>query len=350
MGMLWGRLFKDFNQEVLGLDIGSSSVKAVQLHRNHTDYKVTAVAAAAIPSSDSEQQRDRNTVRAIKKCLRSSGINSKLAICGGRGREVAVRYFCFSNLPPEELRGAVTLEASQVCPFSINEAVVDYQLIDNGHDSIRGVLVAATSRLINNNKHLIRSASLTPVLMDIDGLALLNCFSEMSAFEPGKTTAVLNVGSAYTTLAIMSGDGLPFIRDIACGGRDIIENIAQEKGMSEDYVEDMLCTPGPKKQAAAELSDSLTPASRMLIADVAETLRYHTTQGRSAVVDKIYLCGGFALVSGFAELMSEYFKEEIVLWDPLSNMRSGGDHRTEDLIKSQGPAFAVAAGLAMRNI
>ncbi|MHC4638437.1 MAG: type IV pilus assembly protein PilM [Planctomycetota bacterium] len=350
MSSLWNRLFKDFNQEVLGLDIGSSSVKAVQLHRNHADYEVTAVANAAIPSSESEQQTDRNTVRAIKECFRSSGINSRLAICGGRGLEVAVRYFCFSNLPLEELRGAVTLEASQVCPFNINEAVVDYQLIGNGHESIRGVLVAATSRLIRHNKNLIRSASLTPVLMDIDGLALLNCFSEQSASEPGKTTAILNVGTAYTTLAIMSGNGLPFIRDIASGGSDIIEQIAQENSMSEDYVEDMLCTPGPKKQAAAELSESLTRASEALIADVAETLRYHTTQGRSAVVDKIYLCGGFALVRGFAELMSEYFKEEIVLWDPLSNIRSGGDLRTEDLIKSQGPRFAVAAGLAMRSI
>jgi type IV pilus assembly protein PilM len=231
---------------VIGLDIGSSEVKMVQLHKYKGGYAVTAAGAVEIEANkDNNGQREANTTKAIRECLRTAGTQTQMAICGVCGPEVAVRYFKFPSLPPEEIEGAVLLEAAQVCPFNVGDDTVDYQLISDGGDNVTGVLVAATNKLIQRKKRLIENASLKCVLMDVEGLALLNCVSELEpngskgANESG-TIAVLNVGNSHTTLAIMGDNGLPFIRDITCAGNDIVEQIATENEVSTERVREIL--------------------------------------------------------------------------------------------------------------
>ncbi|GAI34664.1 unnamed protein product, partial [marine sediment metagenome] len=132
------------------------------------------------------------------------------------------------------------LEASQVCPFNVNDSVVDYHLVSDGHNAVQGILVAATEKLIRKKDTLAGQAFLKTVLIDVDGLALLNCLRECEKPEAGKTLAVLNVGNSYTTLAIIGNDNLPFVRDIAYAGNSIIEKIAAQKGVEAEYVRQKL--------------------------------------------------------------------------------------------------------------
>jgi type IV pilus assembly protein PilM len=277
-----------------------------------------------------------------------------MAICGVSGPEVAVRYFKFPSLPPEEIEGAVLLEAAQVCPFNVGDDTVDYQLISDGGDNVTGVLVAATNKLIQRKKRLIENASLKCVLMDVEGLALLNCVSELKpngskrANESG-TIAVLNVGNSHTTLAIMGDNGLPFIRDITCAGNDIVEQIATENGVSTERVREILF--GCENPAAKpEVGNSLAGACEKLIVDVTETLRYYTAQEKSTVVEKVFVCGGFALVKGFAELLNSRLSAQAMLWNPFDKVCCDACGSREAILAKKGPAMAVATGLAMRSI
>ncbi|GAG14958.1 unnamed protein product, partial [marine sediment metagenome] len=122
---------------VFGLDIGSSAVKLIQMHKDNTGYAVTAAGVAEIAAGvaeiaagiaeiaageGSEDNSKINTVKAISECLRSTETQTQLAVCGVSGPEVAVRYFSFPSLPPEEIEGAVLLEAAQICPFNVGDA------------------------------------------------------------------------------------------------------------------------------------------------------------------------------------------------------------------------------------
>jgi len=371
----------DFGKgDVLGLDIGSFAVKIVRLRKDDAGYVVTGAGIANIlPSEDSDNHRKIDTVKAIRQCLQLTGIKTELAVCGLSGPEVAVRDFEFPLLPPEEIEGAVLLEASQVCPFNSGDSAVDYQLISDGDDKTRGVLVAATNALIKSRIQLVEEASLKCVLMDIDGLALLNCFngalngnqkSQSGSFksktlEPsvptpaetsngvGQAVAILNVGSSYTTLAIMGDDGWPFIRDITYAGDDIIKQIATENGMSTEAVKGILS--GDSAPAKTQFYDSLKKACQKLIVDVAETFRYYAAHEKSTLVDKILVCGGFALAKGFVELLNSRLSAEAVLWNPFDKIRcdAGCNPRgiiQKNILQKNGPAMAVAAGLAMRSI
>ncbi len=347
----WRRLIKNEQHTVLGLDVGSTSVKIVQLRKDGCDWVVTAAGLTEIPdgTEDDKTRREINTVNAIRECFESTGIKTKFAVYGVCGPEVAVRCFKFPALPHEEVSGAIMLEASQVCPFNVEESAVDYQLISNETGSVTGVLVAATNKLIDRKNRLIQDAELNGTLLDADGLALLNCFTESEKNHENKTVAILNVGNSFTNLAIIGNNSLPFIRDIAYAGNDIIEQVAAEHDLSIEIVSGILAG-SSGNETYPNLGDSLARACKKLITDVTETLRYYAAQEKSTFVEKIYICGGFALVEGFVELFKNNFPASVVLWNPFEKMRCDADRKCTDILQKHGPAMAVAAGLAMRSI
>jgi type IV pilus assembly protein PilM len=340
--------------EVVGLDIGSSTVKLIQLRKDDAGYAVTAAGIADIaPGRDDINLRRINIVRAIRECLRVTGVETRLAVCGVSGPEVAVRDFRFPSLPAEEVEGALLLEAAQVCPFNTEDSAVDWQLIPDGGGGVVGILVAATNSLIRRKVQLAKEASLDCVLMDVDGIALLNCFSELEKAEPGQTIAILNIGSSYTTLAIMGENRWPFIRDISYTGNDIVEQIAAENNMPADDVKEILFA--DSMEAHTKLHDSLANACKRLIVDVTETSRYYKTQEKTATFEKLFVCGGFAMVKGFTELLSSQLPVKALLWNPLEKIRCdvGRSHRAvlqRNILAKNGPAMVVACGLAMRSI
>ena len=354
MNLGWERSFKlEFEQrEVFGLDIGSSSVAVVQLHKKGSGWTVTAAGRVKIsPNEDIENLGEINTIRAINECLESTGIRSQMAVCGISGPEVAVRDFKFPSLSSEELESAVLLEAAQVCPFNAGDATIDYQLVRKGKDSVRGILVAATNKLIKSKVELAKQASLDCVLMDVDGLALLNCLSGCERGGAEQTTAILNVGNSHTTLAIMSGQGtqaLPFIRDVAFAGNDIIEVIAAKNDMSAETVKEIVL--GDSTTDQSELDNNLEKACGGLIVDVMETLRYYAAQEKSSFVEKIFVCGGFALVKGLIELLGRRLPAKVELWNPFEKIGCVGGRPREEILQESGPSMAIAAGLAMRSI
>jgi len=401
--MDWKRVFNFGPTEVFGLDVGSSTVKIIQLHKDNGSYAVTAATIADIAagkgdndfSKDDNELREISTVRAIQECLEFARTQTKLAVCSVCGPQVAVRDFKFPLLQSEEIEGAVMLEAAQSCPFNVKDGTVDHQLIPVGKDETGGVLVAATNAIIKNKLRQLQEASLDCVLIDVDGLALLNCFNACEKREAGRPTSVLNVGSSYTNLAIIGDNNWPFIRDVAYAGNDIIREIADENTMSIEDVRKALFnqqphthlsapapaspdasrgrgqadveedagagdSPSPSEELDSStdqsgLRDSLERACWKLTADVTKTLRYYTAQEKTTLADKIYVCGGFALAKGFVQILNNQLPAEAVLWNPFDKMRcnTGYDHRgilQKNVLQRSGPALAVAAGLAMRSI
>ena len=350
----WKRLLGLEHKPVLGLDIGSSAVKIVQLRKDNGEWLATSAGISNISNAgNDEYQQELNTIKAIRDCLKLTEIKDQLAVCGVCGPEVAVRFFKFPSLPTEEIAGAVMLEAEQVCPFNIEDSVVDYQLVSaetkkadaDASASINGVLVGVTNQLIKRKCKLARSAHLNSTLMDVDGLALLNCFSECEKAESNQTIAILNIGSSFINLAILGEDGLPFIRDMTYAGNDIIKEIET----SEEY---KIMHGEHKKLDVKQYvpnREVLGRVCRKVIADISDTLRYYTAQSQSGAVKKIFVCGGFAMFNGLVELLDNELSVEVMLWNPFDKIHCEPG-RCEDVLRENGPAMAVAAGLAMRSI
>ncbi|MHC4116261.1 MAG: type IV pilus assembly protein PilM [Planctomycetota bacterium] len=344
--------------EVMGLDIGSSAVKAVQLRRSQHGWTVVAAAIAEISderATDDPGHKEAGDVRAINRCLRLAGMRTRLAVCGVGGPEVVVRNFGFSAVPADETEKAVLLEAKQVCPFNTDEIAVDYCLLDNSYGGAEttGYLVVATENLVKGKARLAKRAGLDCTLMDIDGLALLNCFKEVEQPSEKQETAILSVGSKHTTLAIEGKNGCPFIRDLSYAGDSIIEDVADRNNLETEEVSRILSAKA--REIDPDIRKSFEKACHRLVIDINKTFRYYAAVDRSSDIQKILVCGGFALFAGLAEFLDKQLPMKVGLWNPFDKMRCHAEHNhhgvlLRNILQKHGPAMAIGAGLAMRNV
>ena len=339
--------------DVVGLDIGRSSVKMVQLDRDGDQFCVVTAAMQEIERSDDPAKHQNNTAAAIRKCFSQSKRTTRNVVCGVGGPDVMVRSFSFPNLPPEAIGQAVMLEAQQVCPLDIKSSVVDYQLVDVPGDSPkanRGIFVVATNEAVQYKNRLGHMASVNTVRIDVEGLALINCIQACEGLPADSSVAAIQVGCSSTTVVIAGAGGTAFVRDLSSGGDAIIDRIAQAHGLTRETVDNIL----RKRYTSAEMQDKVTralpEAAAGLISDVSETLRYYAMQPGSVPVGKMYLCGGFALVREFAYLMNTRLPERVTLLNPFSKIRCLMDDRRREFLMDIGPMMAVATGLAMRTI
>ncbi len=166
MNLHWKKLIKLHESKLFGLDIGSSFVRMVRFEKKDTGYAVTAANITKIPESGIDiSHREAEIVKAIRKCIHATKVRTRHAVCSVSGPEVAVRPFSLPPLQDEEVDSAVMFEAAQVCPFDIDNAVVEYHLIPNGDESVRGILVAATHDVIRRKIRLAGKASLECVIV-----------------------------------------------------------------------------------------------------------------------------------------------------------------------------------------
>lgn len=347
--------------DVIGLDIGSSVVKIIAMNKDNVGYIVKAAGFAEI-AADSENSLDTvhdekiavkiinaiNESFAMAKLRAKQKIKTNLAVCGVSGPEVAVRDFAFPRLPEEEIESAISLEADVICPFNAGQAAIDYQVISENDEKTKGIIVAATKSLLAGKNKLANKAGLKCVLMDVDGLALLNCFNNLVQDCDREASAILNVGGENTTLAIMNKEGWPFVIDTSSAGNDIITQILSENEISRKSLYSILFDNA--EDVPFEFASSLEKASERLISGVSNALRFYATQEKSVPVRKIYICGGFAIARGFIELLSRRLGTEVVLWNPFSNIRCDASQGCKEILIKHGHTLAVAAGLAMRSI
>jgi type IV pilus assembly protein PilM len=354
MSFKWKRMLGFSQDDVLGLDIGSSSVRMVQLMKNDDGYAVVAACVSDIKQNDGDiAVKEEDIVQAVQRCVASAQKHGRWAVCSVSGPEVAVRPFKFPPLQPEELDGAVRLEASQVCPFNVDDGVVDYQIVPSSEadNAAIGVLVAAPNDVIHRKVRITKKAALDCVLMDVDGLALLNCLIESKNSDTNiSTSAVLHIGASCTTLAVMNETGLPFVRTVPYAGNDIVAQIAKENNVRPEVVRNEIYGCASPTIPVQNLQNSMEKACIKLVNDIAETLRYHSTQEKSSPVEQLMVCGTFGMVKGFVDILSKQLSMKAVLWNPFDTMKCSVDRQCLDVIQSKGPAMVVAAGLAMRSV
>jgi type IV pilus assembly protein PilM len=350
---------------MIGLDIGTTAVKAAQVQRKGSGYVVTGLARAGIGRASARADTTTATVEAIRKCLYLLR-GPKQVVCGLSGPEVAVRLFDLPALPKRRLASAVEMEAAQVSPFDLQEAAVAFQVLHGAvskasrlrsaggtpatpNNRTTGLLVAAKKDAIARLQDLCAQAKARCTLVDVDGLALLNCLEACALRQPGQTILALNIGSAYTNLAVLSDDGQPFVQDIAYAGEGIVAQVGQSLETAPDAVVGALSGLEKPGLEPATLQAAVQKACAALAERVLETVRYHGARQAGAGVDKILLCGGLAEAGPVVETLATLLEGKVERWNPLASLRSTRAVRKSGLAE-HGPLFAVALGLGMRSV
>ncbi len=349
------------NPNNIGLDVGSAVVKAARIKCKSGRFVIQSVAHALIEGFDQDrEQHGDQTVKAISRCLADLG-EAYNVVCGLSGPEVALRTFSFSAIREAEIPGAARLEALQVCSLNLEQSTLDYQLLSpirtkgilcrktrKTISDVKGLMAVAAKHAIERKLQLVEAAGAKCVLMDIDGLALLNCLQACHKKTLNRTPVVLDIGYTYTSIAILLDGGLPFVREIPYAASNIVEIVCKDTGQAKEVVLRALAKP-EQDSSSDLLTGAFKSACSKLAQEVSDTIRYCSTQlsGRSG--QDFYICGGLAQAKSLTGFLDTLLPGEVRVFDPLSLLPCSLMVK-KDRISGSGPGFAVAVGLAMRSV
>ena len=345
---------------VVGLDIGSSSVKAVEIAQKSRDkgFELRALGQAGLPSEAIVQGAFLNSsaiVDAIREAVEAGKVKGKDVAAAVSGHSVIVKRVNLPHMSREELEDQIQWEAEQYIPFDVNEVNLDFQILENNEDEgqMDVLLVAAKKDLIDDYVQVIQEAGLNPVAIDVAGFAVQNAFEANYEQDPEAVTALVNIGAQVVNINVLK-NGIPaFTRDIMTGGAQYTEEIQKALSVSFDEAEriKMGSPEGEQVQEVIpqEVEQALRNVSDTVIGEISRSLDFFAATSADARITKVMLSGGGSQISGFLPAFAERTGLETSLMNPLSHMLPSKGFEASYL-ESMAPLLAVGIGLATRRI
>jgi len=342
-------------KSVVGLDIGSSAVKAVELKPSGKTYKVAAFATEPVPPDsivDGAIIDGTAVADAIRRVFEHKAFKTKDVAASLSGNAVIVKKISLPVMTPAELSESIVWEAEQYIPFDIQDVNLDYQILDSGSDDGRAMevlLVAAKKERIADYTGVIAQAGRTPVVVDVDAFALQNAYEANYGLEPDHVIVLLNAGASVININILKGEQSVFTRDISIGGNAYTEAVQKELNLPFDAAEQAKKALPVEGVSFNDVRPVLHAMTENVLIEVQKTFDFFKATASSDRIDRIVISGGASRIDGFAEALQERFGAAIETFDPFRNIafepQKFGVTDTENVF----PTAAVAVGLALRK-
>ena len=344
------------SKAVVGLDIGSSAVKAIEMKPSGKSFKVSAFGMEPVPPDSIVDGAiiDAGAVaESIRRLFERKTFKSKEVAASLSGNAVIVKKISLPVMTPAELEESIFWEAEQYIPFDIQDVNLDYQILDAGtgteaKGTMEVLLVAAKKEKIADYTGVITQSGRVPVVVDVDAFALQNAYEVNYGFEPGGVVVLLNAGASAININIISGGQSVFTRDVSIGGNAYTEAVQRELHLPFESAE-MLKKGHPINGATF---DDAQPVLRAMtdnvLLEIQKTFDFFKATASSDRIDRIMLSGGASRVEGFAAMVQDRFGTPIDDFDPFRRISLDPKKLSIDQRETIGPMAAVAVGLALR--
>ena len=344
------------SRSVVGLDIGSSAVKAVELKPSGKGFRVAAFGAEPVPPDsivDGAIIDGTAVAEAIRRVFDSKAFKTKEVAASLSGNAVIVKKISLPVMTAAELDESIYWEAEQYIPFDIQDVNLDYQILDSGgsdgKSTMEVLLVAAKKEKIADYTGVIAQAGRTPVVVDVDAFALQNAYELNYGFEPKSVVVLLNAGASAININIIANEQSVFTRDISLGGNAYTEAVQRELNLPFESAE--LLKKGYPVDGAT--FDDVLPVLRAMtenvLLEVQKTFDFFKATASTDHIDRIMLSGGASRVEGFAEALQERFGTTVEMFDPFKKVTLDSKKYSGDQRDAIVPTAAVAVGLALRR-
>jgi type IV pilus assembly protein PilM len=343
-------------KSLVGLDIGSSSVKAIELKSAGKGYRVSAVGVESVPPDsivDGAIIDGGAVADAVRRLFANKKFKAKDVVASLSGNSVIVKKITLPSMTQAELSESIYWEAEQYIPFDIQDVNLDYEILDAGmgdQGSMEVLLVAAKKDKIADYTNVITQAGKTPVLVDVDVFALQNAFEANYGFEPSAVVAILNAGASAININILSGSQSVFTRDVSMGGNAFTEAVQKELNLPYESAEQLKKGHDVDGATYEDARAVLRAMTDNVLLEVEKTFDFFKATASSDRIDRIMLCGGASRVEGFAESLRERFGTEVEAFDPFRQVACDPKKLGVDNLDDLGPVSAVAMGLALRKV
>jgi type IV pilus assembly protein PilM len=336
---------------LIGLDLGSTSVRAVETRRGKGGPVVAKFAQVPLPLGAVQGgvvQDEKAVTAAVKRLWATGKFHRKEVALGVTNAQVVVREMSVSNLPDRELRKALPFQVRDVLPLPVERVLLDfYPLEDPGdHKTVRGLVIAAPKQAILAAVHAVEQAGLHVATVDLASFALLRAASRLDA----QIEAIVDIG-AYATTVVVHADGVPLIvRTVPRGGAEITERIAARMSIPLGEAEALKCQVGLiEGDSPAATTEAIREALKPLINEMRSSFTYLSSGERKSKVTRLALSGGSSLLPGLRAYLSADLDIDVVYADPTArvpDVRRADPTRVDYLRSSASVSIGLTLGTA----
>jgi len=337
---------------IVGLDIGSSSIKAVELKKSRGEVELVHIGLEPLASDivvDSMIVDSGSVSSAITKIFNENNIKSKAVATSVSGHSVIVKRIPMATMDDSELAASISTEAAQHIPFDIADVNVDYQILSEDSGPQMDVLLVAVKKdKILNYTNVLSLAGKSPAVVDIDAFALQNCYEYNYEPSPSSTVALLNLGASVMNINIVKGTTPLFTRDVSVGGNQYTDSLQKELDLSFDDAESLKL--GNKVGTVSEDAKApiLQQVTEIIVLEIQKTFDFFRATAAGEHIERIYLAGGSAKVPGLMEALRQEFSLPVEMLNPFQRIQAATGVAT-DLIDRNAGQLAIAVGLALRS-
>jgi type IV pilus assembly protein PilM len=342
-------------KELVGLDIGSSAVKLVEVRtggKAGAEFQLTNIGLEPLPPEaivDGAIMDSGAVIDAIQRLFSTLKVKTTEVATSVSGNAVIVKKITLPQMSPEELAESIHWEAEQYIPFDIQDVALDYEVIEGGTGGNMDVLLVAVKKdKINDHTSVIAQAGKSALVVDVDVFALQNCYEVNYGVDPGRVVALLNIGASVMNINILRGGTSIFNRDIAVGGNQYTDAVQKELNVSFDQAETM--KRGGEGSSAETVQPILQAVSENIALEIQKTFDFFKATSSEDRIDRIFISGGASVVPGLRELLGDRFEAGVEFLNPFNNVTYNPKDFDPDYINEVAPSAAIAVGLAVRRV
>lgn len=349
-------MFKRGKKSMVGVDIGSSSVKAVELQGRGNDLQLLSLGFEALESDSvvDGQIIELNAVsNAITSIFNEHKIKTTQVAAGVNGHSVIVKNIVLPQMSEGELQESFAWHAEEHIPFDISDVNLDYHVMDRSGDAIHVLMAACKRDKVANLKQTIQLAGKQPTVIDVDAFALQNCYELNYDPQPGQVVALLNIGASTTNINILNGVRSVFTRDATFGGNQYTSLLQKELGLTFDQAESVKRgMPLPEGAEVRDVGPIMDTVSDILALEIQKTMDFYraTVEDGDSAVQKILVSGGGSKLTGLADFLAGRFEVSVEMFDPFRKIKVDARGFDPDYMREIVPEMAIAVGLALRGV
>jgi len=343
-------------KNLVGVDIGSSSVKAVELQGKAGNLQLVSLGYENLqPDSivDGQIMELNDVSNVITNIFREHQIKTDRIAAGVSGHSVIVKNIVVPQMSADELEESIEWHAEEHIPFDIADVSLDYQVTGSSPDALQVLMAACKRDKIANVKQAIQLAGKQPSIIDVDAFALQNCYEVNYQPMPGQVVALLNIGAATMNINILNGNKSVFTRDVSVGGNQYTALLQKELDLTFEQAEAVKRgLPAPDGKEVHDFEQMLETASDILALEISKTMDFYraTAEDGDGNVQKILISGGGSKLTGLSDYLSKRFEIPVEVLNPFRQIKVDARRFDPDYMREVVPEMAIAVGLALRGV
>ncbi len=341
------------SKKIIGLDIGSSSIKLAEMTVTGSGAVLDNFAFIQSPNQSMNNGEITDSVliaESIKSAYKENGFANRKACVGLSGTAVIVKKISIPRVDAKNIREQVQYEASQYLPFDISQVTLDYHQLSFSQNAANTdlLVVAAQNEFILSYLETVSRSGLKCQILDVGSLALANIF-ELNYGKTNEPVAIFNFGSNITNFLVLLQGEVIFSRDIPIGGFHFTNEISKNMGVTFEEAESLKISQSNKQEVPEDTRTFMNIALEHVTEEIRNSIDFYTATANGLLISRAYFTGGASLTVGLIDHLIESVKLPFEVLNPYLKVKSGNKKLTAGYLQQISPFVAISFGLGLRK-